>query len=144
MAELDELAPETVFKANKRRKILRKRTDTGIDEAVIEQLQPEGIANDGVISDQSSSVVRAQKPKKHAVHTSRSTGTWVEEPMQNQEMAIAQRLPEAVQELVGNDRFVKSTGKVAPVEDKHMYVRPHRVVVPRRRRSSANSVGWHL
>lgn len=126
----DEVPTEPLFRANKRRKIFRKRTDADAEEETLPR-ETQG-ADDAAITEQ---IIEHEQPlrfqrrggiRKQGIAFSSAEGrrsAALEEERQNEERAL---VPIANEEdaAAQNDRFVKPTGKVgAAAEDKHMYVR---------------------
>lgn len=127
----EEVRNEPVFRANKRRKVFRKRADSE-EREVTSSAAPEAadIADaDGrtdVEENGATGVIRFQKKagvKKHGIGFSSSDAFRGREG-ESEERALVLANENGAQEAVQADRFVKPTGKVAVAENKHMYVRP--------------------
>lgn len=125
MSEHDETATGPMFRPNKRRKVFRKRVDVD-DEAV-----PDDATSTETVVTQPGSpgpaestlqFQRRQPPRKHGVVFTSVEKSQKQELEPEGEMALTRMHPSREQIIDQSDRFVKPTGKVAVVDDKHMYV----------------------
>lgn len=123
-----------LFRANKRRKVLRKRPDS--DDQDDEHAVPATINSDrerGQTPINGSSMEfeeddatpkidlsRMRKPKKHGIAFSSSDRPTYRPQDENQETSLVVAEPQALQEA--NNRFARPTGKAIVQDDKHMYV----------------------
>ncbi|KAK5169001.1 uncharacterized protein LTR77_006310 [Saxophila tyrrhenica] len=122
----DEVSGEPLFRANKRRKVFRKRADPQDDS--------EGAANDEAaavtisnqtpeVEEPSTGAIRSQRRpinRKHGIGFTSTKGRNGSRKDGNEEMAVVLANAPEAQDVPGSDRFVKPTGKVAVAEDKHM------------------------
>lgn len=131
---MEGTAEGPTFRANKRRKVFRKRagSDANDDEPNIatssrpDQAPP---ANEkfGVITGEEdttsrSDITRVRKPKKHGIAFSSSDRTSSRPHNDNEETAVVISEPQAVEQQ--NGRFTRPTGKTIVEDDKHMCVLP--------------------
>lgn len=150
MAEEEPVQAEPVFRANKRRKVFRKRADSAEgqnengDRPYGDATQQATTNNeeDDSISASTGSATQVRRPKKHGIAFS-SVGPAprqpLDEPSEYPLSVAARQLPKAVQQQ--NERFIKPTGKAVVADDKHMYVTIQRKRFCSTRGSSANNVG---
>jgi hypothetical protein len=129
-----ESADGPSFRANKRRKVFRKRaeSDTNDDEPQLASLQPSGLvsttdANDitGAGNENATSrsdVSRVRKPKKHGIAFSSLDRPSPRPHNDNEETTMVISEPQAVEQE--NGRFTRQTGKAVVEDDKHMCVSP--------------------
>lgn len=144
----DDPPNEPLFRANKRRKVFRKRAnlegETAGDAAVSNSAAP-AIREDESEGDDNdvSRIVRSQKKtgakKQGIAFTSSDVVRSTDE--EREEKALVVGADEQAPALIQGDRFVKPTGRIVVTENKHMYVLPRAY---KRIRSSANGVGWHI
>lgn len=119
-----EALSEPVFRANKRRKVFRKRraSDEDRDELSTKVEAGSGVAE--IDDDGDAVALRMQKRggmRKNGIGFS-STGDRRAAPRnENEEMALVPASQDLGQEMQ-NDRFVKPVGREVVTEDKHMYV----------------------
>lgn len=124
-----EASGEPLFRASKRRKILRKRTGSDASNH-----SPVAVSNDAeaLITKQSSDndesivtgVVRSQRKggiRKHGIGFTSGDASRNAE-VQNEGQALVLADEDEAQGGMQSDRFVKPTGRVAVADDKHMYV----------------------
>lgn len=149
----DEHAPP-IFRANKRRKVLRKRPDS--DDQDDDHAAPATVNSDrergqtpmngfsmeieeGDDATSRTDLTRVRKPKKHGIAFSSSDRPTFRTQDDNQETALMVAEPQAIQEA--NNRFARPTGKAIVQDDRHMYVcHPRRVLIEKCR---TDSVGRH-
>ena len=149
----DEAPNEPLFRASKRRKILRKRT--GSDSSPQPPPAAEDVADEVAApitkhatesEDGSAGVVlRLQKKsvvRKRGIAFSSVDNRRYPEQEQNEETAVGPARQDEAQDVAQNDRFVRPTGRVGLTEDKHMYVPVYRRAALAR--NSTNSVGLHM
>ena len=130
MVDQDMAAVEPMFRANKRRKVYRRRDD-GDTESNVPSVQ-QGVTGAGNDGDEDGSV--RQMHKKHVVRkhgiaftsTSRSQTQPQTPELELNEATAMMVVPPSregnVLSTVSTERFMKPTGKAAVVDDKHMYV----------------------
>lgn len=134
MADHDESVAEPLFRASKRRKIFRKRTDPDSihdkdqqDRSETNARPAENDHGDGW-SEQGQRALLAQRKsvtRKYGIGFSsigRPQAQAQEQQPENEERAIIPMHPDRQQKIEQVNRFVKPTGKVEVVDDKHMYV----------------------
>ena len=135
MADEDQAPAEPIFRANKRRKVFRKRGDsteddnseneTGVTERTTTQSVGSNYVDGHIPSTITGPTTQVRRPKKHGIAFS-SSGPGPRQPRDElAETALsvaAPQTPEAVQQQ--NERFIKPTGKAVVTDDKHMYVVP--------------------
>lgn len=139
--EITDVTAEPLFKANKRRKVIRRRhqdEDQGSGAPAVPAQQRESI-DDG--EDSGPAIVKRPIAKKHGMGFSSSGAAKASTSGDVAETALVPAQSGRLEEAVQSERFVKPTGKVV-VEDKHLYVVPksHNYLHFRGR---ANSVGRH-
>ena len=130
----DDTPREPLFRANKRRRVFRKRAHSDELDAAAEALSDPTarvVGTDALYYEEanngSTGIVRFQKKtgaKKAGIAFTSSDATRNgEEENEERATVVAEDdgVPAAIQ---GADRFVKPTGKVAVADNKHMYVRP--------------------
>lgn len=121
---------EPVFRANKRRKVFRKRANSQEDDDQTEQIEPHAThprpdnGQDGGNAEATDGqAVQVRRPKKHGIAFS-SSGTGSRQTQnQDQDDALIMTAPPvsgALQQQ--NERFTKPTGRAVVTDDKHMYV----------------------
>lgn len=125
-----------LFRANKRRKVLRKRPDSDDhdDDHASPATTKDGRERGQTPIDGSSTGIeedddatpkmdlsRMRKPKKHGIAFSSSDRPISRLQDENQETSLVVAEPQAIQEA--NNRFARPTGKAIVQDDKHMYVR---------------------
>lgn len=127
----ESTSSEPVFRAHKRRKVIRKRDETSVDDPpriAVEHGDDVPHTAGLLARDQGeeeaivSNVVRVQRKSgtRRPIPASMST-------KQDTETALARFEPnEESQEIVHSDRFVRPTGKVETSDDRHMYVKARR------------------
>lgn len=119
-------SPASLFRANKRRKVLRKRN---IDE---DQASPHERASDPLDPSEIESAAGSHSPdilptvkrpvaKKHGIGFTSSKRSPPRDATAT-EVALVPRQAGSPQDLTQHDRFIKPTGKLDVIEDKHMYV----------------------
>ena len=132
MADDARDSSEPLFRATKRRRIFRQRTDeeqTAAPSNGAAALINRTAGSDIEHGDESvSAMQRARRPasRKQGIAFT-STSTKASQPYApamepSDETALVPLHPERAQQMAQVDRFVKPTGKVAVVDDKHMYV----------------------
>jgi hypothetical protein len=145
---MDEVEKEPLFRANKRRKVVRRRAeaedksdsaDDGDQEPMISNLAP-------IADEDGSAAVRVQRRpnvRKHGIGFTSTSSRRAENAGETEDMALVRVDADGAQDDVpGSDRFVRPTGKVAVAEDKHMYVDITNTQYLAEW-GSTNSVGWH-
>jgi hypothetical protein len=131
---MEENVDGPIFRANKRRKVLRKRTgsDANNEEPhVATSLQLDQVPS----TDEKTSTIkgeddptsrpdiaRVRKPKKHGIAFSSSDRTSSRPQNDNEETALVVSEPQVVEQQ--NGRFTRQTGKTIVEDDKHMCVLP--------------------
>ncbi|USW55945.1 hypothetical protein Slin15195_G092640 [Septoria linicola] len=111
--------PAVLFRANKRRKVIRKRDLEEREEST------SGVGQDlpGAISDQQSlvalSTVRRPVSKRHGIGFSSVLGQQPTGASSTVETSVVP-FQKQEDETTSNDRFTKPTGKAEVVEDKHL------------------------
>jgi len=123
------MVAEPVFRANKRRKVYRKRADSDNGDEGPSHIADHGESQSeqlrGNREDEAGtalSIARRGGIRKQGIAFS-STESRRTEQQDNEEKALIPFSAEEVEEEdVHNDRFVKPTGRVTTTEDKHMYV----------------------
>jgi hypothetical protein len=132
---MDETAEGPFFRANKRRKVFRKRagSDADNDEP---NIATSSRPDQAPLADEKASVItggeedtaprpentRVRKPKKHGIAFSSSDRTSSRPHNDNEETALVVSEPQTVEQQ--NGRFTKQTGKTIVEDDKHMCVSP--------------------
>ena len=114
---------DPLFRANKRRKVFRKRKDDG--EEAKEQSDSEAVQQSNGEDHEVNQRLRAlRKPaaRKHGIGFTSSNAPRSEEHDENEDREMMPMHPERQQHIAQADRFVKPTGRIAVGEDKHMYV----------------------
>ncbi|KAI6792864.1 hypothetical protein KC332_g17299 [Hortaea werneckii] len=112
---------EPLFRANKRRKVFRKRKDDGEEEK--EQSDSEAVQQSNGEDHEINQRLRAlRKPtvRKHGIGFTSSNAPRSEEHDENEDREMMPMHPERQQHMAQADRFVKPTGRIAVGEDKHM------------------------
>lgn len=127
MADTD-VASESLFRANKRRKVFRKRNDLDVDkDGGIKDEGAEdvrGSKDADAVDEGDGSVLRMQKRtgvRKSGIGFSSMDSRRAAPQQHNEETALVPVTQDIAQEMQ-NDRFVKPTGREVVTEDKHMYV----------------------
>ncbi|KAK0363985.1 hypothetical protein LTR02_003753 [Friedmanniomyces endolithicus] len=126
MADERDSTAEPLFRANKRRKVFRKR-DGGkdYDGDEIGTAPAEDVpASTNEERDESAGMVvpRARRPavRKHGIAFTSTGPATKQQLVDSEEMATIPAHPDREQKEVPGDRFVKPTGKAAVVDDRHM------------------------
>jgi hypothetical protein len=131
---MDEAAEGPIFRANKRRKVFRKRAESDANDYephVATSLQPDRVplasANTGTITGDEdaasrSDIARVRKPKKHGIAFSSSDRSSSRPHNDNEENALIVLEPQPEEQQ--NGRFMRQTGKAIVEDDKHMCVLP--------------------
>lgn len=120
MSEATSSAGEALFRANKRRKIYRKRNvDDETDEGSLRNEDPNGLDSK---SQQGTATVRRPAARKYGIGFSTAGSKTIPEEMPATTTAMVAFQPEQDDDQAAHDRFVKPAGKTAVVEDKHLYV----------------------
>jgi hypothetical protein len=131
---MDETVEGPTFRANKRRKVFRKRaeSDANDDEPhVATSLQPDqappadekcSVTTGEEDATSRPDITRVRKPKKHGIAFSSSDRTSSRPHNDNEETALVVSEPQIVEQQ--NGRFMKQTGKTVVEDDKHMCVFP--------------------
>jgi len=131
---MDETVEGPTFRANKRRKVFRKRaeSDANDDEPHVatsslpDQARPAD-ENTSVITGEEDAtsrpdIARVRKAKKHGIAFSSSDRTSSRPHNDNEETALVVSEPQVVEQQ--NGRFTRQTGKTVVEDDKHMCVLP--------------------
>lgn len=121
MADSSDLPSEPIFHAAKRRKVFRRRAD---DEEQSHSA-PVGTSHNAQTSEEKDGVeerpvfsrARVGGARKHGIAFSSSGPPRMVEDEQNTQVAL---VPTTQESTPANGRFVAPTGRVGPVEDKHM------------------------
>lgn len=131
---MDDTANGPTFRANKRRKVFRKRAgsdDNDEEPHVATTSRPDQVP---LVEDKTSvipgeeyttsrsDITRVRKPKKHGIAFSSSDRISSRPHNDNEETALAISEPQVVEQQ--NGRFTKQTGKTIVEDDKHMCVLP--------------------
>ncbi|KAK1059034.1 hypothetical protein LTR74_012923 [Friedmanniomyces endolithicus] len=126
MAEAGDSTAESLFRANKRRKVFRKR-DGGkdYDGDEVGTAPPEDAPasmTDGHDESAETVVPRARRPpgRRQGIAFTSTGPAAKQELADSEEMAMIPVHPDREQTVVPGDRFVKPTGKAAVVDDRHM------------------------
>jgi hypothetical protein len=122
-------APEALFRANKRRKIYRKRDLRDEEDEASEQ--PSSTANtlDELIASASeasqarSTAVKRPAAKKQGITFSANGPRDATTDLTNIETSVVPFSSVPDEDVSAIDRFIKPTGTAVVVEDKHLYVR---------------------
>jgi hypothetical protein len=116
---------EEPFRINKRRKVFRKRLDEDEDmpdariSPALSANPPSNMEEPTILASDLNLVRRRPIVKKHGIAFT-AGGTQSLDRNDEQAMIL---VPQSLDELrAANDRFVKPTGRVGVVEDKHLYV----------------------
>lgn len=126
--KMEDSAHGPIFRANKRRKVFRKRaeSDTNEDEPHV-AADPvaliDGNASESVGEGDSAprpDITRVRKPKKHGIAFSSSERNSSRPQDENEETAMVVSEPHAMEQQ--NGRFTRQTGKAIVADDKHMCV----------------------
>jgi hypothetical protein len=130
---MDEAADGPTFRANKRRKVFRKRveSDANNDEPHVATTStdqvPSTIQDASTVTGEEnatsrSDIARVRKPKRHGIAFSSSDRSSSRLHNDNEETAlvVSEHQPEEQQ----NGRFMRQTGKAIVEDDKHMCVLP--------------------
>lgn len=129
----DETPDEPIFRANKRRRVIRKRSISDPLEESFTRSEAPAENADALITkhgseseeDGASALMRVQKKggvRKHGIGFSKADGRQHGKQQQNEETALVPGRQDEAETPAQNDRFVKPTGRVGMAEDKHMYV----------------------
>jgi hypothetical protein len=127
---MDETAEGPTFRANKRRKVFRKRpgSETNDEEPnIATSTPPDQATSASVMKDEAEAssrpdIARVRKPKKHGIAFSSLDRTLSRPHNDNEETALVVSEPPIVEQQ--NGRFTKQTGKTIVEDDKHMCVLP--------------------
>ena len=129
---MDEHTDGPTFRANKRRKVFRKRagSDANNDEPHVatasrsDQATPADENASVITGEEESSprpdITRVRKPKKHGIAFSSSDRTSSRPQNDNEETALVISEPQVTEQQ--NGRFTRQTGKTIVEDDKHMCV----------------------
>ncbi|GAB7324534.1 hypothetical protein MBLNU13_g08440t1 [Cladosporium sp. NU13] len=126
---MDEIAEGPTFRANKRRKVFRKRagSDANDDEPNIATSsrpdQAPSADSASVMKDEEEAssrpdIARVRKPKKHGIAFSSLDRSSSRPQNDNEETAVVISEPQIAEQQ--NGRFTKQTGKTIVEDDKHM------------------------
>jgi hypothetical protein len=149
---MDDSANGPVFRANKRRKVFRKRADSNAsgDEPHVASTTPDstttpanGTTSTGGTHGDAlslSETTRVRRPKKHGIAFSSSDPS-SSRPHNNNNEETALVISEGQPQDVQNGRFARQTGRTVVADDKHMCVLPHLKDLAFRLRT--NCVGRH-
>jgi hypothetical protein len=117
------------FRANKRRKVFRRRADSDTKD---DEPQLAGLASTTEVNDSAAEgngdptsrpdIPRVRKLKKHGIAFSSSERPSSRPHNDNEETAMIISEPQATEQE--NGRFTKQTGKAVVEDDKHMCVSP--------------------
>ncbi|KAK4556070.1 hypothetical protein LTR86_006766 [Recurvomyces mirabilis] len=110
---------EPIFRANKRRKVFRRRAE---DDENLEST-PTEVIGDGEHEGLREPAQRMQKPlaKKHGIaFTSQSRPQPIDMETNDQTAVVAIHSSREANLIPGSDRFIKPTGKTEVTDDKHM------------------------
>lgn len=131
---MDETAEGPSFRANKRRKVFRKRAESDVnddepqiatpsraDEVLSAAASTSAITGEDYATSRSD-ITRVRKPKKHGIAFSSSDRTSSRPHNDNEETAIIVSEPQVAEQQDG--RFMRQTGKTIVEDDKHMCVLP--------------------
>ena len=132
---MDETAEGPTFRANKRRKVFRKRAGSDANDDEPNAATTCALPDRAPSADEKTSIVpgeedkisrpdiaRVRKPKKHGIAFSSSDRTSSRPHDDNEETALVVSEPHIVEQE--NGRFTKQTGKIIVEDDKHMCVYP--------------------
>lgn len=126
----DDTGAEPLFRANKRRKIFRKRPNADEENgsptpsaSMAAQGASETLAAD-VDDEMAPAIHRVRKAvaKKHGVAFTSSGRPQQQEVEASVETALVPIHPSREQNVMQTERFVKPTGKTVVEDDKHLYV----------------------
>lgn len=146
----EEQPAEIIFRASKRRKVLRKATQqdgeenahspSPVKEEVATEIPTRSLEreDDGI-----GSFLRIQrKPGARKSGIAFSSMDNARRAGQDEEdnMALVLVSESGSSEMPKHDRFVRPTGRAEVTEDKHMYVLMSKNIATK---GSTNSVGWH-
>ncbi|KAK0836074.1 hypothetical protein LTR73_000575 [Friedmanniomyces endolithicus] len=126
MADVGDSTTEPLFRANKRRKVFRKRADSNDNDGdEVDSAPPQeapASTNDEHGESVGMIVPRARRPvaRKQGIAFTSTGHTTQQEPVDDEEMAMISVHPDREQNVVPGDRFVKPTGKAAVVDDRHI------------------------
>ena len=127
MEDSANVSQEPLFRANKRRKIFRKRDVANEEEGQTANARPESSSLEAYKDEKDAAIALPTiiKPaaKRRGLGFSSAGQQRTSNGNTNTEMALVP-MPEEQEEQEGipTDRFVRPTGKVGVVEDKHLYV----------------------
>ena len=130
---MDNTTDGPIFRANKRRKVFRKRAEsnanddephvaTSVQSAQVSSEQSASIVKSEEDATFQSDITRVRKPKKHGIAFSSSDQLSSRPHNDNEESALV--VLEAQPEEQQNGRFMRPTGKAIVSDDKHMCVLP--------------------
>ena len=152
MDETEPMDHGPVFRSSKRRKVFRKRADSGGGDAETGRPQAASTTSGNEEDEFESSAplesaARVRRMKNRGIEFTASDGK-PQRPQEESDEAASvtakRQVPEAVQRQ--NERFTKPTGKAVVVDDKHMYVHDDDSWSCRTHitsRGNANGVGRH-
>ena len=127
MADSDAVTPpEVVFRANKRRKVIRKRNVDDLDESARPESQEIAADQSEEESMNRVSTVRRPVARKHGIGFSSAAAQPAIESTAIVETALVP-FQKDENEASAHDRFTKPTGKAEVVEDKHLYDQPFHI-----------------
>lgn len=121
MSEPKVPATEALFRANKRRKIYRKRNIDDQDDEGSSLDNGDSRRPESVPSDQMQTV-RRPISKKHGIGFSTAGSKTAPDEAPATPTAVVPFQPGQDDDRAAHDRFVKPAGKAAVIEDKHLYV----------------------
>ena len=132
---MEGIAEGPTFRANKRRKVFRKRAGSGANDDEPNAATTCSLPDRAPSADEKTSTIageedkisrpdiaRVRKPKKHGIAFSSSDRTSSRPHNDNEETALVVSEPQTVEQQ--NGRFTKQTGKTIVEDDKHMCVSP--------------------
>jgi len=132
---MDETAEGPTFRANKRRKVFRKRAESDANDNEPNVATTSSLPNQAPSTDEKTGIIpgeedtaprpeitRVRKPKKHGIAFSSSDRTSSRPHNDNEETALVVSEPQTVEQQ--NGRFTKQTGETIVEDDKHMCVSP--------------------
>lgn len=128
----DEAPSEPLFRANKRRKVFRRRDNPEeFDEGTSNRASTDGravitkqerAANDENGDGEMVRVLPRSGARKHGIGFSSAETRQLSQPEENTELAMVLANENESEQVPGSDRFVRPTGRIVATEDKHMYV----------------------
>lgn len=120
MSESTGAGTDSLFRANKRRKIHRKRNIDDNDDDGPSRTDV-SLGADSEAQEQTQTVKRPAA-RKHGLGFSTAGNKVIPEAETSTQTAMIPFKPEEDDDQAAHDRFVKPAGKAAVVEDKHLYV----------------------